>query len=151
MHELSLGNLSHEAALTPDTSELGMLIYAMLETKQSLKTYITDIREKLARIAEGDLNTGVTMEYIGDFSEIRTAINSITSSLSMTLSQINESASQVSIGADQVPSLIHKAPRSKPAPFSSLPLPSMIFRRKFKITLLTPSNPAVRHRMWARA
>lgn len=102
MHELSLGNLSHKTALTPDTSELGMLIYAILETKQSLKTYITDIREKLARIAEGDLSTGVTMEYIGDFSEIRTAINSITSSLSMTLSQINESASQVSIGADQV-------------------------------------------------
>lgn len=102
MHELSLGNLSHQTSLTPDTSELGMLIAAMLETKESLKTYITDIREKLARIAEGDLSTGVTMEYVGDFSEIRTAINSITSSLSMTLRQINESAGQVSVGADQV-------------------------------------------------
>lgn len=102
MHELSMGNLSHQSTLTPDTSEIGMLTAAMLETKEALKTYVGDIREKLARIAEGDLSTGVTMEYVGDFSEIRTAINSITSSLSAALSQINESAGQVAIGADQV-------------------------------------------------
>ena len=102
MIQLSLGNLSSETHLQADDSEIGMLIGAMLETKQELKKYIEDIRDKMTQMAQGDMDLHMDLDYIGEFSEIKESIETIVESMNRTLNQINQSADQVAIGADQV-------------------------------------------------
>ena len=50
MGEISQGNLSAQFQWEPDSSEIGMLVQSIHETKQELKKYINDIDAKLAQI-----------------------------------------------------------------------------------------------------
>lgn len=102
MEELAKGNLSSSLALEPDTSEIGMLVYAIGETKKNMNNYISDIDHKLSAMARGDMTVQVDMDYIGDFSSIKTSIEQISGSLRETLSQIVEASEQVLEGANQV-------------------------------------------------
>ena len=102
MLELSKGNLSHNSSLEADSSELGMLLYAIQSTRSTLQQYITDIQEKLTGMAQGNMNQRVDLEYIGDFSQIKEAMETILSSLNHTLHNIDESAERVNMNASQV-------------------------------------------------
>ncbi|SBV91485.1 putative Histidine kinase [uncultured delta proteobacterium] len=82
MLQIARGNLHSGFNAVPDTSEIGMLIGSIQSTKSELNKYIGDISEKLAAIAAGNLQTRVVIDYIGDFAEIKTAINEITRILS---------------------------------------------------------------------
>ena len=77
MHEIEIGNLRSEFDAKPDTSEIGMLIGSMQETKAKLNTYIHEISEKLAAIADDDSAARIDTEYSGDFMKIKTSINEI--------------------------------------------------------------------------
>lgn len=100
--EFAEGNLTAVTNLEEDTSELGMLIHSVNQMREHLKSYIVDIKEKLNQIAEGDLNVRTEIDYIGDFSEIKTAMEEIGYSLSKTLQEIDTAANQVSAGAEQM-------------------------------------------------
>lgn len=102
MEEIAKGNLAGSIALEPDTSEIGMLVYAIAETKKNLNNYITDIDHKLSAMAHGDMTVHVDLDYIGDFSSIKASIEQIAGSLRETLSQIVEASEQVLEGANQV-------------------------------------------------
>lgn len=112
MLSFSSGNLSTDSKLTPDTSEIGHLTYAMLQTKEILSKYINDISCKLEAIADGDITgSGNHIEYIGDFAPIEKALERITLSLNQTLSHISKSANlladdsaQISYGAQSLAS-----------------------------------------------
>lgn len=102
MLQIDKGNLSSHFSMTADSSEIGMLVGAIISTKDTLRSYIMDISEKLEAMAENDMSIKIDMEYIGDFVPIKTALGRITNSLNSTLSQINNAASQVSDGAELV-------------------------------------------------
>lgn len=102
MIELSKGNLSIHSQLQADTSELGMLVFAMQNTRDSLRSYISDIQEKLTELAKGNLQQSVELEYIGDFSEIKRSLQTIISSFHHTLYHIDQTAEHVNIHALQV-------------------------------------------------
>lgn len=104
MEELAAGNLSVELGLEPDTSEIGQLVAAIERMKTTLTRYINDISNKLTIIADGDMNTDIDLDYIGDFKPIKASLVRITDSLSSALSQINVSAAQVSSSAGQISS-----------------------------------------------
>lgn len=104
MEEISHGNLNSDFNLEPDTSEIGMLVNSIHNTRATLRQYIGDISEKLSHIAEGNLSISVDTKYIGDFAPIQRALEIIISSLNDTLGQINNAAEQVSIGSSQVSS-----------------------------------------------
>ena len=76
MHEIERGNLHSPFNATPDTSEIGMLIESMQETKTKLNTFIFEISDKLAAIAD-DETARIDSDYPGDFLEIKTSINEI--------------------------------------------------------------------------
>ena len=99
--EMSKGNLSVEVT-TKEGGEIGVLGAALQDVISKLQVYIGDISEKTTDMANGDLTSTITREYIGDFSNIKTSINHIASSLNNTLSSINIAAEQVNAGADQV-------------------------------------------------
>ena len=102
MEEMSIGNLSSDFSLTPDTSEVGKLVNAIITLKSNLKTYVTDISDKLKHMSEGDLDLSVDIDYIGDFAPIKSALVVIIDSLNDTLTQINSSSNQVHSGSKQI-------------------------------------------------
>lgn len=102
MLEFSKGNLSTECTLEEDTSELGMLVHSINRMRTQLVAYVNDIRDKLTQLAQGDFCVHMDIEYIGDFSEIKTSIEEISGALSDVFHEIDVAANEVSIGADQV-------------------------------------------------
>ncbi len=96
MGEISRGNLSAEFPLEPDTSEIGMLVESIHETKKELKKYISDIDSKLAQMAQGKMDLSIGSDYRGEFQPIQRAMSQILDSLNNALFQINQTAGQVS-------------------------------------------------------
>lgn len=102
MLEIAKGNLSSPFDIQPDTSEIGMLVYAIQTTKQNLNDYIGDITSKLQNMANNNMDIAITMDYVGDFEPIKTALQTIISSLNSVLSEINFASMQVASSSEQV-------------------------------------------------
>lgn len=96
MLEISHGNLSADFALSPDTSEIGMLVGSIHETKRELKKYINDINTTLAQMAQGNMNLTIGSDYRGEFQPIQRAMAQILDSFNRALYQINKASEQVS-------------------------------------------------------
>ncbi len=96
MGEISRGNLSAEFSLESNTSEIGMLVESIHETKRELKNYINDINSKLAEMAQGNMDLTITENYKGEFLPIQDAMRQILDSLNGALFRINQTAERVS-------------------------------------------------------
>ncbi len=104
MGEISQGNLSAEFPMKSDTSEIGMLVESIHETKRELKKYIKDIDSKLADMAAGNMDLSIGNNYRGEFLPIQNAMRQILDSLNKALSQINKTAESVSEESSQMAS-----------------------------------------------
>ncbi|MCI8660234.1 MAG: methyl-accepting chemotaxis protein [Lachnospiraceae bacterium] len=104
MGEISRGNLSASFALESDTSEIGMLVASIHETKTELKKYISDINSKLTQMAHGQMDLAIGNDYRGEFQPIQLAMSQILDSLNRALSQINQTAEQVSTESEKMAS-----------------------------------------------
>ena len=82
--------------------EIGELGRIFEKTIQRLRSYIGEIASVLDSIAEGDLTKNAQQEYVGDFTSIKTSLDSIAARLNDTMYQIRNSAEQVASGSDQV-------------------------------------------------
>ncbi len=104
MMEFSKGNLSTHSDLKADSTELGMLVAAIQSSRETLRSYITDISQKLTEMVKGNMNQRVDLEYIGDFADIKVSLQTILTSLSSTLRNIDLSAEQVNSQSSQIAS-----------------------------------------------
>ena len=98
---MSKGELDYEADYRVD-DEIGTLCSAIEASNSAIKGYIEDVAEKLAAISNGDLTTGVTSEYIGDFAKLKDSINRITDSLNASMQNILQSTNSVHDKAQSV-------------------------------------------------
>lgn len=96
MGEISQGNLSAEFGFRSDTSEIGMLVASIHETKGELKKYISDIDNKLSEMAQGNMNLSIDSSYRGEFLPIQDAMRQILDGLNDALSRIHQTAGKVS-------------------------------------------------------
>lgn len=96
MGEISQGNLSADFALSSNTSEIGMLVESIHETKRELKKYISDIEDHLAQMADGMMDMEIGSDYRGEFQPIQLAMRKILDALNYALSNINQAAERVS-------------------------------------------------------
>lgn len=96
MQEISQGNLSANFHLTPDTSEIGMLVDSIHETKRELKKYISDINTTLTQMAQGNMDLTIGNDYRGEFQPIQRAMAQILDSFNSALYQIHRASTQVS-------------------------------------------------------
>ena len=90
-------------AVTRD--DIGILANSIKQTTDQLRNYsgyITELSDVLNKIADGNLDISLTMEYKGEFEKLKNALENITSSLNSTLVNINDAADQVAGSADQV-------------------------------------------------
>lgn len=102
MSEISQGNLSANFFMESDTSEIGMLVESIHETKRELKKYIQDIDSKLAMMADGKMDLSIDLNYRGEFLPIQKAMSQILDALNAALSKINQTASEVSEEAEKM-------------------------------------------------
>lgn len=82
--------------------EIGAVSKSLLKAADHLKTYIHDISNHLDLMAQGDMTSDITQEYIGDFIPIKNAMLKISNDLNETLTAISTSSDQVKSGAEQV-------------------------------------------------
>lgn len=104
MGEIANGNLSADFSLKPDTSEIGMLVASIHETKQELKKYIQDIDHKLSQMAQGSMDLTIGSDYRGEFLPIQNAMRQIVDSLNHALSKISITAERVSTESEHMAS-----------------------------------------------
>lgn len=104
MMEISQGNLSANFELRSDTSEIGMLVESIHETKRELKKYISDIDTTLTEMAHGNMNLTIGSDYRGEFLPIQLAMGQILDSFNSALSKINRTTEQVSVESDKISS-----------------------------------------------
>ncbi len=104
MGEISRGNLSADFSLKPNTSEIGMLVSSIIETKQELKKYISDIDSKMEEMAQGNMDISIGTDYRGEFLPIQDAMREIVESLNHALLRINITAEQVSAESERMTS-----------------------------------------------
>ncbi len=104
MIKISKGNLSEQFSLEPNTSEIGLLVASIHETKHEFKKYISDIDSKLSQMADGNMSLTVDSDYRGEFLPIQTAMSEILNALNDALSRINVTAENVSQQSEKMAS-----------------------------------------------
>ncbi len=82
--------------------EVGVLADIFDHTIRRLRGYIGEISTILESISNGNLETATTQDYVGDFTSIKTSLDSILGNLNNTMSQIVESSAYVSNGSEQM-------------------------------------------------
>lgn len=99
--KMAQGDLSVQINVN-STDEIGQLGAAFSDTITAIRAYINDVKFNLAKMAGGDLNIRSTLEFKGDFVELKNSIGSIAIALNDILNEINQTAEQVSNGSNQV-------------------------------------------------
>ncbi len=99
---LAQGNLHEEMEPVKGQDESARLMNALQNTIHGLRSYILDISQVLNGVAEKDLTVKSTVDYVGDFTPIQQALNTILQSLNQTFTGITEAAQQVHSGSEQV-------------------------------------------------
>ena len=99
--EIAKGNLNTEIAYK-SRDELGEMVDLIRSNNRMQGVILGDAIEKFGRIAQGDLQVRVDMDYPGDFGALKEAIVHTASSINRTMSTIHTAAEEVSSGAAQV-------------------------------------------------
>ena len=98
---MSRGILEYTAEYTVD-DQIGKLCLALEESNKAIRTYITDISEKLEAMSAGDFTVHVEMDYIGDFAPLKTSINDIAAALRDAMQLVSNAAENVHGSAENV-------------------------------------------------
>lgn len=102
--QLAEGNLDVNLQIDSD-DEVGELGNSINETVVRLKEYITYIDEVsnvLAQMADGKLAIELHQDYVGEFQKVKVALMNISGSMNEIMEEISNTASQVSSGADDL-------------------------------------------------
>ncbi|MBR3839961.1 MAG: HAMP domain-containing protein [Erysipelotrichales bacterium] len=82
--------------------ELGSMAMQLSDSFELLETYIHDIDQALALMANGDFNINTSKPFIGDFKEIEKNLIDFSYAMSSALEQINIAATEVQSGSSLV-------------------------------------------------
>lgn len=97
-----LGRLGQRADASQFQGVYGETIRGINSILDAILLPVGNIREKLARVAEGDLTAYVRDEYEGDHAALRDALNASLDGLNRLLSQVRDAADQIATSAGQV-------------------------------------------------
>lgn len=102
-NNMSNGILEYTARYREE-DEIGTLCLAIEDSNSFIRSYISDVSDKLAAMADGDLTASIDKDYIGNFTSLKASINAIVDSLKKTMSVIGNAAEHVHSNAENVAS-----------------------------------------------
>ncbi|WP_250656858.1 methyl-accepting chemotaxis protein [Alkalimarinus coralli] len=98
----SQGDLSKRISLDDKEGFFKKLSVGLNELLESSSSFVSDIGQLFAQLAEGDLTKSIEQEYDGDFQRIKEDANSTISKLTEIITQIREAANTVHTAADEI-------------------------------------------------
>ena len=102
MEELESGELGYVCDLEINDTETGSMAKAMQSTQNRLKAIIGEITNILGEMAGKRLDLAVHEEYVGEFSNIRSALEQILDNMNQVFHGIINAAESVNEGAMQL-------------------------------------------------
>lgn len=95
LRALSKGDLASPSPVTYRNDETLVLLTSLSDTIKAMTAYISDIKNVLQGVAEGNLLVKSDAVYSGDFYMIKQSLDQILSSLNGAFGQVNRAASSV--------------------------------------------------------
>ncbi|MDE7398817.1 MAG: methyl-accepting chemotaxis protein [Oscillospiraceae bacterium] len=93
--DLNRGLLHTETGYKASNDEMGEFVKTLVQTESTINTYITDIKDVLARMATGDFTARPAIKYEGDFASIEKSFSLIYISLSEIIRSIDKASGEV--------------------------------------------------------
>ncbi|OCN02700.1 hypothetical protein A7X67_14095 [Clostridium sp. W14A] len=100
--EIGLTDQSVVALTVHSRDEVGQVVSALENTVSGLQAYIGEISDILSAVSGGDLTVRTEKEYLGDFIEIKRALNTICQSLNHVFHDINAAAESIESRSRQI-------------------------------------------------
>ncbi len=102
--QLAEGNLdvTINAQTEDEVGDLGRSIDKTVTRLKEYIDYIDEISEVLAAMADGKLAIHLKYAYVGEFEKVKDALNHISKAMTDVMTNITESANQVSVGSDDL-------------------------------------------------
>jgi len=89
-----------------ETYEIGVMFdkinHSLSNMTESIMSYVKESAQILTEMSRKNLDQEITREYVGDFIDIKNAINNISDSFNEMLEEIKDSAQEVTRGSEQV-------------------------------------------------
>lgn len=85
-------------------NELGDLAATLRQSMELIHKYVKDLNRIMEQLSRGNFDIATADPFIGDFHSIETALNSLTATLSKTISNILQAEQEVSAHAEQLSS-----------------------------------------------
>lgn len=102
MIALSDGDLHTEVVNIKSGDELEVMTRTLADTVESINRYISDIRQVLSGVADGNLQIEPQVEYRGDFTLIRNSLGTILQSMNETITGFRSAAARLASMADEL-------------------------------------------------
>lgn len=102
MVALADGDLHTEVTSIRSGDELEVMTRTLADTVESVNRYISDIRQVLSGVADGNLQIVPQMEYRGDFTQIRNSLGNILQSMNETIMGFRAAATRLASMADEL-------------------------------------------------
>ena len=102
--QLAAGNLdvTIDVSSEDEVGDLGRSIEKTVNRLKEYIDYIDEISEVLAAMANGKLAIDLKYAYVGEFQKVKEALIHISSSMTDVMTNIAETANQVSVGSDDL-------------------------------------------------
>ncbi len=102
--QLAAGNLNVtiNAQTEDEVGDLGRSIEKTVARLKEYINYIDEISEVLADMADGKLAIQLKYDYAGEFAKVKDALNHISDAMNSVMTNIAQSANQVSVGSDDL-------------------------------------------------
>jgi methyl-accepting chemotaxis protein len=102
LENMAEGNFSGSTGLTPDETEVGKMIQAMRDMKNTNHGIISEVTNILEEMGDGNYIIEVNQDYVGEFGAIKEAFVVIRERMYETFKTLKEVSDQIDAGSEQL-------------------------------------------------
>ena len=102
LENMAEGNFNGKTGLTPDETEVGKMIRAMRDMKDTNHGIISEVTGILEEMGNGNYVIEVNQEYVGEFGAIKDAFLVIRERMHETFQTLKEVSDQIDAGSEQL-------------------------------------------------
>ncbi len=97
-NQLAVGKLSARVDTSNSKDEISQLLNAMNDMSVQFQNVIEEVNEAFGKLAKGNMNARIAVEFVGDFAEIKQATNGMAQDFQAVISETTKVLGQLSKG-----------------------------------------------------